>query len=141
MPGIVDNLAFEGGKVLVDALAGGLVSAAKKVAGLWCKDGEAAERRVTAELESGAAQLATGQETQAVSMRLAIVWETRLADLLATHPEVREELTALLAHLREQTGTQVHTTIQNVLAEGPRSIAQGVINGDIHNHGEPGQSA
>ncbi|MEV6329854.1 hypothetical protein [Streptomyces sp. NPDC051909] len=135
MSEVMENLAYEGGTVLVTALATGLVGAARRIPQLWRRSG--GEERMTAELERSARELAEAEtEDSAAEARVAIVWETRLRDLLLTDPEARRELEQLLAEMRREN-PRVATTTQHITASAPNSTAQGVIGGNIHNHGAP----
>ncbi|WP_282695918.1 hypothetical protein [Streptomyces sp. CC208A] len=92
---------------------------------------------MTAELERSARELAEAEtEDSAAGARVAVVWETRLRDLLLTDPEARGELEQLLAETRREN-PQVTTVTQHITASGPHATAQGVVGGSIHNHGAP----
>ncbi|KOV67517.1 hypothetical protein [Streptomyces sp. MMG1121] len=134
MSDVVENLANEGGRVLVTALATGLVGAVRRIPQLW--RGVSAEERMTAELERSAGELASaGPEDTIARSRVAIAWETRLRDLLLAVPEARPELEALLAELRQEHALVRQTTTQHITASGSNSLAQGVIGGNIYHTG------
>jgi hypothetical protein len=132
---IMANLANEGGKVLVGALATGLVGMAKKVPTLWRRAGKGAEELMVAEMERSAAELADpSEDTHAAQSRVATAWEDRLSLLLAEYPDAKEELEDILAEIRRES-TPMATTTQHVTASGQNSMAQGVIVGSINNYG------
>ncbi|MGW7098854.1 hypothetical protein [Streptomyces sp. NPDC054838] len=133
MSEVIESLAHEGGTVLVTALATGLVGAARRLPQLWRREG--AEERMAAELERSARELADPEgENPDVGARVAVVWETRLRDLLLTDPAARGELEQLLAEMRREHPQVTTTTTQHITASAPNSTAQGVIGGSIHNH-------
>ncbi|WP_329201295.1 MULTISPECIES: hypothetical protein [unclassified Streptomyces] len=133
MSEVIESLAHEGGTVLVTALATGLVGAARRLPQLWRREG--AEERMAAELERSARELADSPpETPDAGARVAVVWETRLRDLLLTDPAARGELEQLLADMRREHPQATTTTTQHITASAPNSTAQGVIGGSIHNH-------
>ncbi|MFJ2706432.1 hypothetical protein ACIO3R_24960 [Streptomyces sp. NPDC087428] len=136
MSDLIGNLAGEGGRVLVGALAAGLVDAVKKIPTLWRREGTAAEERMEVELHRSAGELAASQEGDSgeVRARTAIVWETRLRDLLATYPEAGAELTEILAEMQREHSIRP-SAVQHVTASGRQSQAQGVIGGSIYNYG------
>lgn len=138
MSDLIGNLAGEGGRVLVGALAAGLVDAVKKIPTLWRREGTAAEERMEVELHRSAGELAASREgdSDEVRARTAIVWETRLRDLLATHPEAGAELTEILAEIQREHSIQP-SAVQHINASGRQSQAQGVIGGSIYNYGSP----
>lgn len=138
VPDMIETLATEGGKELVKALANGLVELVKKIPALWRRSGTELEQRMATELRRSADELAeAGRDGAAAALlRAEIIWETRLRDLLAAHPEARYELEALLREIRRQPAGE--TTIeQHITASGQNSTAQGVIGGTITNHPFP----
>ncbi|MFE3578605.1 hypothetical protein [Streptomyces vinaceus] len=136
MSEVIESLAYEGGTVLVTALATGLVGAARRLPQLWRREG--AEERMAAELERSARELAGSQaENPDIGARVAVVWETRLRDLLLTDPAALGELEQLLAEMRREHRLVSTTNTQHITASAPNSTAQGVIGGSIHNHAAP----
>ncbi|MYT22907.1 hypothetical protein GTW69_21920 [Streptomyces sp. SID7760] len=133
MSEVIESLAHEGGTVLVTALATGLVGAARGLPRLWRREGT--EERMAAELERSARELADAQpESHDAGARVAVVWETRLRDLLLSDPAARDELEQLLTEIRREHPRVATTTTQHITASAPNSTAQGVIGGSIHNH-------
>jgi hypothetical protein len=132
VPDLIDTLAAEGGKDLVQALVTGLVHLAGKIPALWRHAGRGAEERMAKALESTSAELNAAGPNRERAMRDAqIAWKTRLEELLVNHPEVRPELEDLLRQLRRETPTLVEQT-QNII--GNHAPAYGVMNGNIVNH-------
>lgn len=132
MADLVETLATEGGKDLVQALVAGLVHAAGKIPALWRHAGRDTEERMAKELERTVATLsAPGANREQAVYVAQIEWKTWLRGLLADYPEVRPELEDLLSELRRETPTIVGQT-QNII--GINAPAFGVMEGNIINH-------
>ncbi|MFI8458084.1 hypothetical protein [Kitasatospora sp. NPDC085464] len=142
MTDVFEALAIEGGQQLVRALATGVVDLVRRAPALWRRSGRDAEQRIGAELERSSAEIAAefaaeGEDGPGrVRARAEVVWETRLRDLLAAHPEALQDVEQFLAELRSQEQFQPQSqTIQNITASGQNAQAQGVIGGNIVNLG------
>jgi GrpB-like predicted nucleotidyltransferase (UPF0157 family) len=129
---LVETLAAEGGKDLVQALVAGLVQLAGKVPALWRHVGRDAEEGMAKELERTVATLnAPSTNREQVVLEAQIEWKIWLRRLLTDHPDARSELEDLLSELRRETPTVVGQT-QNIT--GNHAPAYGVMNGNIINH-------
>src|SRR6185437_13528478 len=132
VPDLVETLAAEGGKDLVQALVAGLVHLAGKIPALWRHAGRDAEKQMAEELELAAAKLsATGPDHDYAVMKSQLEWETRLRDLLRRYPQVKPELEDVLSELRQGLPAAVRQS-QNII--GNNAPAYGVMNGNIINH-------
>ncbi|WP_043842657.1 hypothetical protein [Amycolatopsis taiwanensis] len=139
MSDLIETLASEGGKELVKALAAGFGGLVKKaIPALWRRSGSETEKRMAAELDRSAAELAAASERgdDRALLRVEAMWETRLRDLLAASPAARRELEAILDDLRRQAPPEPKI-VQHVVADGSHSTAQGVIGGAINNYAAP----
>lgn len=131
MADLIETLATEGGKDLVQALVGGLVRLAGKVPALWRHADRNAEERMAKELERTVATLnAPGPNHEQVVHDAQIEWKTWLRSLLADHPQVQPELEEVLSELRRETPTIVGQT-QFII--GDHAPTFGVMNGNIIN--------
>ncbi|QKW07968.1 hypothetical protein HUT18_17810 [Streptomyces sp. NA04227] len=134
---MIETLAVDGGREFVRALAAGFADLLVRAPALWRRSGPEAEGRMAAELERYAGELADADEDGAAVTRAELVWETRLRDLLAAHPEAQTELAEIIEAIRQER-PPVQSVRQNITASGQNSTAQGVIGGNIVNHGPYG---
>jgi hypothetical protein len=94
-----------------------------KVAGIFGRDssGPRIQRRLDETRQQLAAAAAPGELEKAQATQ-ARQWQTRIADLLADHPEAAGELQALIAELRPAlppAGGNVINTITGTVRNGP----------------------
>jgi ABC-type nitrate/sulfonate/bicarbonate transport system substrate-binding protein len=94
------TLAVEAAKELVKALVAGGVEVAQKVPALWRRlTGKQQQRRE--QVEASASELAAAGGAELTVARQEAVWQERFTDLLAEHPDVADEVKALVAELRQ----------------------------------------
>lgn len=119
----VDALAALAGNTIVTAAVTDAFDGVRaKVARIFGRDKP--DSRIQWRLDETRRQLAaaTPADLESAQATQARQWETRLADLLADHPEVAGELRALIAELRAalpEAGGNVTNTISGTVRNGP----------------------
>lgn len=119
----LDALAALAGNTLVTAaVTDGFETVRHKVARLFGrgKPEQSIERRLDATRQQLTA--AAPGELETVQAAQAVQWKTRIADLLADHPEVSVELNAIVAELQSvapETSGAVTNTITGSTVHGP----------------------
>ena len=122
----VDALAALAGNTIVaaavtDAFDGVRVKVAR-IFGRDKPDGRIQRRLDETRRQLAAALAADAGDCERAQSAQARQWETRVADLLADHPEAAAELRALIAEFRPavaETGGNVTNTISGTVGDGP----------------------
>lgn len=139
---VLGSLEVEAAKELIKLLMGGLAEVAKKVSVLWRRSGERKQELMAKELERSARELSNAPEPAQTQMRHEALWEGRLRDLLAEHPDASAELQELITVLRSVTSGPSAPNVQIGIARDNGRQFQ-VQSGDLHYHEarqEPPQS-
>ncbi|WP_263170269.1 hypothetical protein [Streptomyces sp. SCSIO ZS0520] len=137
MADVMALLALEGAREFVRALSAGAAEWLLRIPELWRRSDEPTRERMAAELGRTATELEAAGEDAAVRIRAEAIWETRLRDLLAAHPEARTEVEGIIEQIRREAPAAPQVR-QNIIASGQNATAQGVVGGSIHNHAAPG---
>jgi hypothetical protein len=127
-----------GGTTLVSAVATDAWTVARDgIAKLFRHAGERRATLVSGWLDEDAEAVtaAEGPAQDELRQRLAATWQTRLADLLAEYPEAAEELQGLTTQVKAALPVPQQQYIQNISASAQGATAQGVMFGNIINHG------
>jgi hypothetical protein len=130
-------IAVAGGTTLVTAIATEAWNTARNgIAKLFAHAGERRKALVSDWLDGDAAAVEAADENsrEQVRQRLAVTWQTRLADLLAEYPEAAEELRSLTSQVQAALPAPQQQYIQNITASAQGATAQGVMFGNIINH-------
>ena len=124
-------------KAVVQALASGVTEVIGKIPALFRRAGKAREHQRAAEAERARAELVAAAEDAPGPARLRqqALWEARIHDLLAEHPDALAELDEFLAAVRHTLGPAPAVKQQNINASAPGAFASGAIDGNvIHYH-------
>lgn len=136
MTDLPTTIEAEIAKELIQALIGGFVELVKKVPALFRRAGKLKEEQRAIELENSKAELAAAdaEDLHQVRQRQAVLWEGRLADLLAEHPDARAELEEFLTHMRQHLLSQPGIKTQHITASAHGAIASGAMDGNVIHH-------
>ena len=119
----IDALAALAGNTIVAAVVTDAFDGIRaKVVRIFGRDKP--DLRIQRRLEETRQQLAAAgpEDLESAQARQVRQWETRLADLLADHPDVAAELQALIAEFRPalpQAGGNVTNTMSGIVHNGP----------------------
>jgi len=134
-------LAAAGGNALVSAMVtDGWEGVRARFARLLGRGDPKATDEAAARLEDSRAVLAgqSGADLERAQAELEIAWRTRLADLLESHPEVEDELRAVVAEA-QVVGSAVHVE-QHVTGSDQAQqavLGQGVQTNTFGGQGDP----
>jgi hypothetical protein len=131
---VAAELAGAGGTALVGAMATDAWQATRSgVARLFGRGGSARQAAIEAQLDGNAALVAQARDTEEVRASLVPVWRLQLEALLAEHPDVVEELRALVAQVREALPAPQQSWVQTNIArdQATQNIVQ---RGTLHVH-------
>jgi hypothetical protein len=137
----IDALAALAGNTIVAAAATDAFDAVRtKVARIFGRDKP--DTRIQRRLDETRQQLAvtTPGNLESAQAKQAHQWETRLADLLADHPEAAGELRALIADLQptlSEAGGNVTNTISGTVSNGPVLMGRDFGRITIGSHDDP----
>lgn len=110
-------LAASGGTALVNAMAAdGWHGVRQRFARLFGRDSDKEAKAAAARLEKSREMLVglSGADLERAQSEQAVVWRTRLSDLLEDHPEVAGELRSLVAEVQAQVVASVGSVRQQV---------------------------
>lgn len=128
------ELAGAGGTALVGAMATDAWQATRSgVAGLFGRGGADRQAAIEAQLDGNAALVAQAGDPDEVRASLVAVWRLQLEALLREHPDVVEELRALVAQVRAALPAPQQTWVQTNIArdQATQNIVQ---HGTLHVH-------
>ena len=138
----IDALAALAGNTIVAAAVTDAFDGVRlKVARIFGRDKP--DPRIQRRLDETRQQLAAAAPGDLESERAAQLrqWQTRLADLLADHPEAAADLRALIAEFRSappQPGGNVTNTISGTVGDGPVLMGRDFGRVTIGRHDDPG---
>ena len=128
------GLAGAGGTALVGAMATDAWQVTRSgVARLFGRGGSDRQTAIEAQLDGNAALVAQARDPDEVRQSLVGVWRLQLEALLREHPDVEEELRALVAQVREALPAPQQTWVQTNIAreQATQNIVQ---HGTLHVH-------
>jgi hypothetical protein len=128
------ELAGAGGTALVGAMATDAWQATRSgVVRLFGRGGADRQAAIEAQLDGNAALVAQAGDPDEVRASLVPVWRLQLEALLREHPDVVEELRALVAQVREALPVPQQTWVQTNIArdQATQNIVQ---HGTLHVH-------
>jgi tetratricopeptide (TPR) repeat protein len=131
---VLGELAEVGGTALVGAMATDAWQATRsEVAQLFGRGGLARQAAIEAQLDGNAALVAQARDPDEVRQSLVGVWRLQLEALLGEHPDAVEELSALVAKVREALPAAQQTWVQTNIArdQATQNIVQ---HGTLHVH-------
>jgi hypothetical protein len=137
---LATELAGAGGSALVGAMATDVWQATRsRVTRLFGSSGPQRQNAIEAQLDDNAALVGRAEDPEAVRQSLVPVWRLQLEALLGEHPEVAEELRALVAQVREALPAQAQVWVQTNIAreQARQNIVQ---HGTLHVHPGGGSS-
>lgn len=103
-------LATAGSTVTVEAMATDVWHTARSdVARLFGRGSPARQIMIEAHLDANAALVTRAENPDEVRQRLALLWQLQLEALLHRHPEVEDELRALVAWARKELAVRQQT--------------------------------
>jgi hypothetical protein len=110
-------LAGAGGSALVGAMATDAWQATRSgVARLFGRGGLQRQRSIEAQLDDNAALVVQAEDPEAVRQSLVPVWRLQFEALLREHPEVEQELRALVAQVQEVLPAPQQSWVQTNIA-------------------------
>jgi hypothetical protein len=119
---VAAELAGAGGTALVGAMATDAWQATRSgVARLFGRGGSARQAAIEAQLDGNAALVAQARDPEEVRASLVPVWRLQLEALLGEHPDVVEELRALVAQVREALPAPQQSWVQTNIARDQAS--------------------
>lgn len=128
------GLAGAGGTALVGAMATDAWQVTRSgVARLFGRGGADRQTAIEAQLDGNAALVAQARDPDEVRQSLVPVWRLQLEALLREHPDVVEELRALVAQVRKALPAPQQTWVQTNIArdQATQHIVQ---HGTLHVH-------
>ncbi|WP_345144227.1 hypothetical protein [Dactylosporangium darangshiense] len=117
VPETLAALATAGATTVVGAMATDAWNAAKNgIVGLFGRAGLREQQVVETQLERHARQVASAVDMDATRRRLAAAWEVELESLLASDPDIVEELRTLITSIQDQLPQGQRTWVQTNIA-------------------------